>query len=109
VPVYEFDDHPNGCFVLDRIADAKTYAGIIALGMTTWSELSDQLKIPLYKSDDAWHTILVRLTRDGFEGTGNSAGVGAAEPGYEPDLVVGRRIGSANLGQCVTGAWERKR
>jgi hypothetical protein len=106
---YGYDAEPNGCFVLDTVAKGKTFAGLIELGMTAWTEHSDQLRIPLYASADAWHSMAVRLTRDGFEGTGKSVGAGAAAPGYDTDHVIARRIGPPNLDQCVGRAWEQQR
>ncbi len=106
---YTIGGDPNGCFVLDTIKSDQTYAGLITYGLTFWFGKSDQVNFDLYASPDAWHVASVTLSPTGFEGKGQSGGVGAAEPHLGSDVVVGRRLGPANLGKCIAAAGERRR
>jgi len=104
---YSIGGDPNGCFVLEIIKNDQTYAGLITYGLTLWHGKSGQVDFDLYSSPDAWHAGSVTLTAAGFEGKGQSGGVGAAEPHLGPDVIMGRRVGPANLGRCITAASER--
>jgi len=106
---YSMGDGPNGCFVVTTIVKNQTYAGIIELGLTSWSMPADLLQFDMYTSPDAWHGVNVKLTALGFEGSGGSGGAGAAEPHLGPDVVKGRRTGVANLGECVRASSARQR
>jgi len=105
---YSFNDDPNGCFVVDTLVQNKTYAGIIELGMTHWSDYADQIRFSLYTSPDAWHHVTATLTHDGLAGTGGSSGAGVAAPGYDRDIIIARRVGPPNLDRCVEAAWVRQ-
>lgn len=104
---YFFADDPNGCFVVSTLVQDKTFAGLIELGMTHWSDYADKIHFSLYASADAWQVVTAGLTHDGLSGTGQSSGVGLAEPNYDRDVIVARRTGPPNLDRCVEAAWER--
>jgi hypothetical protein len=106
---YSFSADPNGCFVIDTVKEKQTYAGIIELGLTSWTSNAGRVRFDLYASADAWHSSTVTVSAGGFEGTGGSGGVGLAEAHLGPDILKGRRIGPANLDACVNAATEHQR
>jgi hypothetical protein len=99
----------NGCFVVETLKANQTYAGIIDVGMTSWSVRSSQVSFAMYASPDAWHFVNATVTSGGFEGTGGSGGVGAAEAHLGPDVVKARRVAGSSLGECVRAAIEHHR
>jgi hypothetical protein len=104
--VYEFNQEPNGCFVLDTVNARQTYAGIYERGVTSWSLHGGRLYFSLFKSDDAGHVVNAQLTSNGFEGMGSSWGVGSANPDSGPDVVKARRVGVPTYEECVRAGAE---
>jgi hypothetical protein len=101
---YSFAQDPRGCFVLETLEQNRTYAGIIPIGFTAWSWQDRSITFELYASPDAFYTTWVKLTKEGFSGQGASSGVGAAAPGWSPDIVIGRRIGPPERMKCIKEA-----
>ena len=99
--VYYTYEEPNACFALHSLREGVTYAGIIPLGISTWSRSGNEVWTRLYASADAWYDMTVQLTGETFSGQGVSSGVGAAEVHGKPDVVLGRRIGGAFAEACV--------
>lgn len=96
----------NGCFALEKLPDRgyKGYAGIDKAGLTSWSIEGDELHFLLYRSPDAGYRVIVRRTKIGFEGTGQSWGAGvAAPPERTSERVVLRRTGVAEVSRCPVG------
>lgn len=94
---------PNGCFGLKKLPGRSYvgYAGIEEAGTTEWSIEGDQLHFALYHSPDAGYRVTVQRTTTGFDGTGQSWGVGMGAPKDSTlDKVVLRRTGAADLRQC---------
>jgi hypothetical protein len=105
---------PNGCFALrPPSAEAHTYAGGTAAGTTRWEADSARwISFTLYRSPDARHVTRALLTAEGFRGSGESIGWGAASVHYLPDTVVARRIGAPDYSSCIEASareWRRIR
>ena len=94
----------NGCFVLTKLREGQTYAGITPVGWTRWSGNPDGISFELYQSPDAWYVAWVKLTTSGFAGTGASSGGVGDGPGWPPDRILGHRIGPPDLQRCIEAA-----
>jgi hypothetical protein len=92
---------PNGCFILHRIPDSRTFAGLMTLGWTTWESSDDRLHVFLYGSSDATYVARVTVDGDGFRGTGTSEFSGFSEPLWPADTVAARRLGPPDPNRCV--------
>jgi hypothetical protein len=89
--------------VIDKLAgpESPIYAGIYKRGLTDWSLTGRDLRFLLYRSADAFYSVIAQLTTNGFEGQGTSWGVGAANPPERTqESVVGRRMGDADITRC---------
>jgi hypothetical protein len=102
-------DSTNGCFVLETLVKHKTWAGLMDLGMTSWSFHAKRLTFSLYASPDAEYFVTAQFGQGGFDGQGVSSGGGPAEPHHTADAVLGRRIGPAELSRCIAGAWDHEK
>jgi len=93
----------NACFVLETLERNQTYAGLIPIGFPTWSQVENTVTFKLYGSPDASHIASVTLTDEGFRGTGSSGGLGSGAPpsSWVSDVIVGRRIGTADRSVCT--------
>lgn len=99
----------NGCFALVRNTPAlRTYAGIRQAGLIMWSAGAGgtEVRFPLYQSLDASHRVTARVSGGELRGTGVSSGARSAAPpsDWGGDIVVGRRVGPADIAPCVEAA-----
>jgi hypothetical protein len=103
----------NACFVLETLKRNQTGAGLIPIGFPAWSQVGNTIAFRLYASPDAGYEASVTLTGEGFRGTGSTSGVGdggTPPSSWTPDVIVGRRTGSADRSICtraVEGAARR--
>ena len=93
----------RACYAGEEFKDAQTYAFGTNIGTTSWSQKGTGavLTFSLMRSIDAGYSVDVRCSDNGFSGKGTSWGAGVAAPRYGPDVVVGRRIGSADMAACT--------
>ncbi len=99
---------PNVCFVMERIPDAETYAGIEKVGMTTWSaENGGGIWFRLFQSPDAAYVLSLSRAGADLRGSGESWGGSDAGAAYPRDSVYARRIGPPNRAPCIRAATEQ--
>jgi hypothetical protein len=97
-------DIPNACFKFKRVGKPYTWVGLVPKGLTHWHRAPDGgVVLGLYSSPDASYACFMDPAPDGLHGKGYSSG--GALPGKEPgrDEVVARRLGPADVKQCLEG------
>lgn len=100
--VIDSDRSPNACFVLNRVRQPRTYAGLTKNGVTTWEADSvGTYRFPLYHSPDAGYVVHVTVDGGELRGRGRSWGVGDARVDLPMDSIYGRRVGPPDRGICV--------
>ena len=115
----------NGCFAFYPVRATRVdFHGLPYLqapGATTWLDpvslthweqrSPDSIWVTLYRSADATHDLIAKITNGRLEGRGSwfAAGDGAEqerEGDIGSDFVVGRRIGPPDLASCIRGSPE---
>jgi hypothetical protein len=91
----------NGCFIITRIPEARTFAGLITFGWTHWSGSENRIQFGLYASSDARYIASVVVDADGFKGTGSSSFVDFTDPLWPADTMIARRVGPADVNRCI--------
>jgi hypothetical protein len=97
---------PNACFVFTRARENDGYAGIDKVGFTLAEATEGSLFVRFFQSPDAGYHVVLRRNGDGWQGRGQSYGVGDAAVSVPDDSVVARRIGRPDRGLCVRAAEE---
>lgn len=96
---------PNVCFVVERIPDAETYAGIEKVGMTTWrGENGGGIWLRLFQSPDAAYVLSLSRVGADLRGSGESWGGENRGAAFPRDSVYARRIGPPDRGPCIRAA-----
>jgi hypothetical protein len=97
------DEAINGCFDLQRLKPTDSYVGGEKIGLTTWSEVDGKITFNLFHSPDAFYIASLNNGDGELVGEGASAGAGMGAPrkGLAPDRIVAKRVGFAQLDQCV--------
>ena len=91
---------PRGCYGLRHLAKAESYVQIDTTGVTAWKLTKDTLEFSLFRSADAGYAVDLKLKGDRLRGKGVSWGAGVASPSFSDDVVVGRRVGPADISLC---------
>ena len=98
-----WDDRPaNGCFTLEPVWRANSYAGIQRGGLLSWTfEPDSGVIFSLFRSADAGYRVRVGIVADSLIGRGDSWGAGAADIRVPADFVHGSRLGPADDEICL--------
>jgi hypothetical protein len=102
-PTYLYDPRQiNACYVVKRKTDAPSYADAGGIGVSTWQRDGHAIHLLLFHSPDAGYSVEVKRQGTLLAGSGTSSGVGmgAPPPGYDPDTIVGRRLGPPDVSVC---------
>jgi len=103
--VIDTERAPNGCFVLARTGEARTYAGTTTVGVTRWEADSvGILRLPLFHSPDAGYVARIAVEGREVRGRGRSWGVGDARVDFPMDSIYGRRVGPPDRRICIRAA-----
>lgn len=99
-----WDDRPaNGCFELEPVWHANSYAGIHRKGIFSWTLQPDSgVTFSVFSSPDAGYRVRVGIRADSLIGRGDSWGVGAAEISAPADFVRGSKLGPADNEICMS-------
>ena len=99
-----WDSRPaNGCFELEPVRRANSYAGIQRMGLLSWTfEPDSGVAFSIFRSPDAGYRVRVGIRTDSLIGRGDSWGAGAAEIGVPADFVHGSKLGPADTEICLS-------
>jgi hypothetical protein len=101
----------NACYDLKRIGVNRTsYAGGVA--GTHWKlEGKDGTTITfgLYRSPDAFHSVIAKIRGDHIAGVGRSSGSGVTAVDWPRDTVVATRSGPADVNKCIRASIRESR
>lgn len=100
--ILRHEGHLNGCYSLQTVKNAHSFAGISSAGFTHWREFaeSDSISFSLYRSADGGYHVRGRFEGDTFRGVGTSWHVPSLHDTPQ-DTVVARRIGEPAFSLCV--------
>ncbi len=98
-----FDERPvNGCFALQPVRRADSYAGIQRQGLLSWKfEPDSGVTFSVFRSPDAGYRVRVGIRADSLIGRGDSWGGGAADIRVPADFVRGSRLGPPDPEICL--------
>jgi hypothetical protein len=97
---YRTDGPPTGCYKLTHLEKVKSYVQIGDTSLTAWKLESGKLQFSLFRSPDAGYRVTLAIDGERVKGKGVSWGAGVAAPNYSDDVVIGRRVGPANIAVC---------
>jgi hypothetical protein len=91
---------PNGCLDMRIRTRARSLAGTEGQSITEWSVQQGQVVFFTYRSPDAGHQVIARLSGDTLRGKGRSwEDMGKEE--FSEDYVTAVRVGPPDASRCV--------